>query len=192
MVAAISVYRRQTMKRIKLNTDIGYWGRKDEIYDVSDQRAKELLKNRMFKDRHERYYLTSQAELVEDLGRHIGQSKHTYDMNGSSKAFGPGQPPKEVIDRKEILQRMIDRLNQGVKVFECKLCRYRNNPDIYAMEKIQGRWWHRFCLGKITWHTKKLIESGEHDKVKMLKKFRGKEHDRRRQEINDQDRVYAG
>ena len=59
------------MKRVKLNYDIGYWGQKDEVYDVSEEKARWLLRERLrsTSDGLELYKL---AELVEDLGLHFG------------------------------------------------------------------------------------------------------------------------
>jgi hypothetical protein len=94
-------------------------------------------------------------------------------MNGPSKAFGPGQPPKVVTRREDVIRTMVDRLNAETRVYECKLCGHRNNPHIYAMTEIGGRWWHNFCLEQASWHTLKLIKSGRHDKVKLLKLFKG-------------------
>lgn len=159
------------MKRIKLTRDVGWWGKKDHVYDVNEIKAKELLKLRLKVDDNGIWKLTAQAEFVKDLGRHIGQSHHTYDKNGESEAFGPGKPPKHVTDHNEMLRDMAAKINTTIKIYECKLCGYRNNPDIYAMVKIEDRWWHNFCLEKTTWHTLKLIRSGQHDKVKMLDMF---------------------
>ena len=159
------------MKRIRLNTDVGLWGKKGRIYDISDSRSKWLLKKRLVRNNNGIYSLTSLAELVEDLGRHIGRSKHTYDRNGPSKAFGPGQPPDTVTTHDEILETVLNKLNSGIKIFECKLCGYRNNPDVYAMVKIKGRWYHKFCLDKASRTTLRHIRSGRHDKVKILEMF---------------------
>lgn len=147
-----------------------------KTYDVNDTRAAELIRNGMKKNEHGRYHIIQRAELVEDLGRHIGRSKSTYDKNGSSDAFGPPGPDRptaleKVMLQNAILERMIHQLNAGIKVYECKLCGYRNNPDIYGMNEIQGRWYHKCCLKWATWHQLKLIRAGKHKKVKKLKRF---------------------
>lgn len=69
------------MKRVRAIKNFGLWAKKGEIYDISDNLARSLSNPRR---RHEGQVL----EIIEDLGTHIGRSKHTYNRNGRSEAYG--------------------------------------------------------------------------------------------------------
>ena len=158
------------MKRIRLNQDYGYWGKTGKLYDVSDQRAKELLLTRARKKPNGYYETYRIAELVEDLGKHFGHSHHFYKVGGKSKAF-PHDSSSGVTSHRETIENIVKKLNLGRKLYLCKLCGYKNDSTEYAMTEHGGRWWHNFCLKRTTWHTMKLIKSGQHQNVKKLKMF---------------------
>lgn len=126
------------MKRVRLNQDVGYWGIKGQIYDVADSRAKWLLQKRLRRENDE-LTVFRLAELVEDLGRHIGPSKFTYV---------PGKRSTASFDRRRERLTVMKRLglDKPKKKFLCKLCGYADCPDDYAMSMRHGRWCHDICL----------------------------------------------
>jgi len=72
------------MKRILMLEDFGLWARKGRVYDVSNERARGLCKT--YLDFERMLSVPYRAVVVEDLGIHIGRSRHVYERDGPSRA----------------------------------------------------------------------------------------------------------
>lgn len=62
-----------------------YRFKKGEVYIVTEERARDLLKIRRTIKEDCTIVTFQYAELIEDLGLHFGNSKHIYVKNGLSK-----------------------------------------------------------------------------------------------------------
>ena len=36
--------------------------------------------------------------------------------------------------------------------YMCPICSWANDPKVYSMEKLGGRWYHTICLEKALWY----------------------------------------
>ena len=45
---------------------------------------------------------------------------------------------------------MGERWREGLR-FKCPICGVANDPNMYAMKKVGGRWYHTICLDKAIW-----------------------------------------
>lgn len=80
------------MKRVKMLQDMGVW-KKGVTYDMCNSRADSFLSKYnvdwgYFERTGKVKKIQTLAIFIKDLGRHIGNSKHTYDKNGRSEVFG--------------------------------------------------------------------------------------------------------
>jgi len=126
------------MKRVKLNQNVGYWGKQGEVYDVSEEKARWLLRERIRQTR-DGLELFALAELIEDLGLHFGQSHYNYKKWQKSKANFD-----RTRERMNVIRTL--GLDKPKPKYLCKLCGCANNPEEYAMTMKGGRWYHDICL----------------------------------------------